>query len=269
MKILDHINNLLEKNISFVLATVVDADGGSPAKAGFKMVIADDGSLFGSVGGGGIEYKAVDVAKECIKRGRSCFKEFELADLGMACGGRAAIFFEYLAKQEHLYVLGAGHICQAITPIAESLGYKVVVIDDRKEVTDPKMHPSAAEVICGDFEETIGKIKIATPASALIVTNKHLHDYDCLKAVLLRKEEFAYIGMIGSVVKVEKIFERALDEGLSKEKIKRVYSPVGLKIGGDTPAEIAVGIMAEMIAIKYEKDLPHMKIDLSNNEKFA
>ncbi len=259
MNIFQKVNEITSQNKEIVLATVVDAKGSSPARKAFKMIIVADGSIMGSVGGGALEYEVVNIGRELIKSKQNDLRHFDLSELGMACGGEVTVFFEYISKGKYLYIFGGGHICQAISPIAQSLGFRITVVDDRPEVTSKEMHPSAENVTCGGFVETVSTMEIHSPAYALIVTNKHMHDGDTLKALLQRNEEFRYIGMIGSKSKVEGCMNMLERTGIDRKKLQQIYTPVGLRIGGDTPAEIAVSIMAEVIAVENNKTAPHMR----------
>ena len=259
MKILRKLQEYLDNNHEVVLATVVDAQGSTPGRKAFKMIIADDGTFYGTVGGGAIEYEVVESGRRLLKDKSNLFKVFNLNDINMACGGNITVFFEYIANAKTLYILGGGHVGQAIEPIANSLGFKITVLDDRKEVTTRELHPFADEIICGEFYETIENMKINNPAYVVVLTNKHLHDGDCLRALLQKECEFEYIGMIGSKRKIKICLDELEKGGINREKIDKIYTPVGLDIGGDTPAEIAVGIMAELIALQYGKNVPHMK----------
>jgi xanthine dehydrogenase accessory factor len=235
----------------------VEAIGSTPGRKAFKMIIADDGTFYGTVGGGAIEYKVVEMGRELIKKKTNHFQKFNLKEIGMICGGEISVFFEYMAGGKYLYICGGGHVCQAIEPIAKSLGFNITVIDNRKDVAVRELHPSADEIVCGEFDETIKNMQIRQPAYAIILTNKHIHDGDSLKALLSKDDSFEYIGMIGSRNKVKTCLENIKD--INQEKLDKVYTPIGLNIGGETPAEIAVGIMAEIISLQYGRNVPHMK----------
>lgn len=248
----------IEDGKEFVTATVVEAVGSSPARSGFKMIITKDG-FTGSVGGGKIEYIAVDTAREQIKKRKNLLSEYNLGEIGMTCGGTVKIFYEYMPGGRNFFIFGGGHVCQAVSPIAESLGFKVKVMDNRPEIANRECQPHAHEVICGEFAEEIDKLKIPDNSYALIVTNKHTHDGEVLHALCRRAEKFTYIGMIGSRTKVGLCFSQLREAGVSEDTISKIYTPVGLNIGGESPAEIAVGIMAEVIAVDYGRDVPNMK----------
>lgn len=258
MNIQKKISEYIDGDREFVVATVVEAVGSSPARSGFRMIVDGDG-FEGSVGGGALEYRAVDDARKQLSLRKNALKEYALGDIGMTCGGTAKIFYEYMPGGRNFYVFGGGHICKSVCPIAESLGFKVTVVDDRPEVANSESQPHAQNVICGDFEEVIEGLAIPDNSYALIVTNKHIHDRDVLEALCKRAGKFRYIGMIGSRTKVAICLRELSEAGVSDETIENIYTPVGLNIGGDSPAEIAVGIMAEIIAIDHGKEVPHMK----------
>lgn len=258
MNIIDELNKYIESSKEFVLATVVEATGSTPARAGFKMIISKD-DFVGTVGGGSLEYKTVDQGREQLKERKSILKEYDLAEIGMTCGGCVKVFFEYMPGGKNLYIFGAGHVAQAVSPIANMLGFKVTVIDNRPEVATKENHPNAYKVICSDFKEYIESTTFPNNSYAIIVTNKHKFDGTVLNALCKIPEKFVYIGMIGSIHKIGLVMEDLKNNGVTDEQIEKIYTPIGLDIGGNSPAEIAVGIMAEIIAIEYKKPVPHMK----------
>jgi xanthine dehydrogenase accessory factor len=249
----------MKKNREMVLATVVDARGSGPGRQSFKMIIFPDGASIGTVGGGAIELVAVRRAMKCLAERKSHLEEYDLEKIGMSCGGRMTLYYEYIPRHKQLFIFGGGHICKAITPMAAALGFDVVIADNREEFGRADLHPGARNVLYGDYGAIIKELEINSPACALIVSHKHLHDEEILGALLSREESITYIGMIGSRKKVENCFERLIGRGIKKDKLERVYSPVGLDIGADTPHEIAVSILAEIIALDREKKVPHMK----------
>jgi len=260
MNVYSRIKELVDKNEQFVVVTVVEAVGSSPGRQGFRMIVRKDGVTEGTVGGGAAENTAREKALNCLKEGRSLFEEINLESIGMSCGGAMKLFYEYMPGRSHLYLFGGGHISQALLPMAVSLGYQVIVLDNREEVAKKEIHPLAEEIHCGDLKELAEKMDFKTPASVLIFTHKHLHDQEVLRAILKKEVNFSYMGMIGSRKKVHETFEKLEKEGISREKISSVYSPVGIDIGADAPAEISISILAEMIALKKGKDVPHMRL---------
>lgn len=260
MEIYSRISKHISDNLEMVIATIVDTEGGTPGRQAFKIIVFGDGSIEGTVGGGALENEVIKRALICHKESKNHFEGLDLANIGMQCGGQVKVFYEYIPCVRKLYIFGGGHIARAVAPIAKSLGYKIIVIDNRKEVALSSIHPEAKEVICGDYTQIIKNLKIETPAYVLILSHKHLHDEEILRELLLKENDFSYIGMIGSRNKVRKCFEHLLRDGINKEKIERVFSPVGINIGADTPGEIAISILSEIIALQNDKVVPHMKI---------
>lgn len=251
----------LESGREFVLATVIEATGSSPARSGFKMIVSNE-EFLGTVGGGTLEYKTVEAARETLKRKKNSLIAFDLKNIGMTCGGQAKIFFEYIQGEKRMYIFGGGHICQAFSPIAASLGFKITVLDNRSDVANKEKQPFAHEIVCEEFESGIDKMKFGDNSFALIATNKHAYDGAVIKKLCEQEEKFRYIAMIGSKTKVKTCLEELIDMGIKIETLKKIYSPAGLKIGGDSPAEIAVAIAAEVIAFEHGKDVPNMKTNL-------
>jgi len=240
----------------FVLATVVEAFGSTPRKAGAKMIVLQDGSTIDTVGGGKVEQQVVADALEALDRGMSRTVKYELRTtgehaLGMECGGETTVFLEVNVPERTLVIAGAGHIAQKLAPLAKLLDFHVVVVDARPEFATPEAIPAADEVIC----DHPGRMRELVPLNAgsyvVIVTHGHLHDKDALEAVI--DSDAAYIGMIGSRNKVRFVLSKLLEGGVAPEKLARVYSPIGLDLGGNKPAEIAVSIMGEIIALQHDK----------------
>lgn len=261
MNIHMRINELMLKNEEMVIATIVDATGSTPGRSGFKMLVFHDGRSEGTVGGGALEDVVRKRAGQALQEGRNHFEELDLEKIGMKCGGQVKVFYEHMAREKHFYVFGGGHIGQAVAPILDMLGHAVTIMDNRKEIAEASLHPFARNVVHGDYGKTIGTMEIKSPCYALVVSHKHIHDEEILRQLLARDEHFSYIGMIGSRTKVKTILERLLSEGVEKAKLDNIWSPVGINIGADTPAEIAISIVAEIIAVEKGRTVPHMKID--------
>jgi len=177
------------------------------------------------------------------------FKTFSFNSTVLNVENGKELFVELIEKEPVLFVFGAGHIAQELVPLAKRVGFKVVVIDDRETFANKERFPLADEVIVEDFQRVSQKIQVED-SFLVIVTRGHLHDYTVMKQFL--RSPARYIGMIGSRKKRDLIFEQLLSEGFSEEELKRVHSPIGLPIGAETPAEIAVSIVAELIKVRRE-----------------
>ncbi len=332
---------LLTEGKKVILATVIQQSGSTPRKRGAQMVIREDGSFLGSVGGGRLEAEVLQEASKLWTEDRAKVLAFhltgqEVAETEMLCGGDVEIFLEPLSpgltelyarlleikkqggeaalatvissepvregtgdkglivpkgkglgplalegdaltaaheviqekkvrlipyqgkrlylepifSEPTLYIFGAGHISRHITPVARMVGFKVVVIDDRSEYASQEYFPQADEIWVEEFEGIGKKIDPDEQTYMVIVTRGHLHDYTVLKQVL--HTDCRYIGMIGSHRKRDLIYQQLMQEGHTQKELERVHAPIGLDINAETPEEIAVSIVAELIKVRAE-----------------
>jgi xanthine dehydrogenase accessory factor len=247
---------LTRQGVPFVLATVTAAQGSSPRGVGAKMLVLADGTTVETVGGGVLEKQVVSDALACLASGSSRSETYQLRPegehaLGALCGGEATIFLEVHAPDRSLIIIGAGHIGQRLGALAKLLDYVVVVLDPRQEMVTRERFPQADQLICGDPARAAELCTIGEDSHVVIVTHGHEYDAAALRATVATQA--AYIGMIGSASKVRAIFARLSDEGVAPELLARVHSPIGLDIGAETPAELALCIMAEIVAVSYGK----------------
>jgi xanthine dehydrogenase accessory factor len=180
-------------------------------------------------------------------------------DNGLICGGQLEVFVEPVIPQPRAFIFGAGHISKGLARIAELAGFGTVIIDDREAFASRERFPDVDEVIAGEYEEVFPRLEVNENSYLVIVTRGHRDDMRVLRWAA--ETPARYIGMIGSQRKVIAIYKELEKEGIAAEKLARVYAPVGIEIGSITPEEIAVSIVAEMIAIRRgsETPLPHMK----------
>ena len=270
-KILKAVSSAVEKGIETAVVTVLEVKGSSPGKEGSMMAVFSDGSILGTVGGGALEYEFIQEALKAIKENKSCEKSFELTEKGslhMKCGGFVRAYIKVFAKREKLLIMGGGHLGAELYTLGKFLNKYVVIFDDREEFANRKRFPEADEIILGKMKETVKNYSIDENSYIIIVTRGHENDKECLKAILDKKVSPKYIGMVGSRGKVLSTYKELLDEGYSKEELKKIYSPIGLDISSSEPKEIALGIMAEITAVKNQKTGEHMrdvrKIDIDN-----
>jgi xanthine dehydrogenase accessory factor len=258
MEMLRKTVELLDAGETLVLVTVVSAGAGTPGKAGFKMIVTASGTLFGTVGGGALEARAVEDARGVLEGGESGLREYDLSALGMTCGGRAGLLFELLEACPDFLVFGGGHVGRALTPLLESLGFRVTVYDPRPEVRTLLPETEGRTVIEGPYEDLrlAGRL-LETCRFFFIATHGHEHDYVVLKQLLEAGGDYCYVGLIGSRSKVRTTFKRLEADG--RQRPPYLYAPVGLAIGGNTPAEIAVSVAAEVLAVRYGAGAPHMR----------
>ena len=270
-KILKAVSDAVEKGIEVAVVTVLEVKGSSPGKEGSMMAVFSDGSIIGTVGGGALEYEIIQESLKAINKNSSCEKSFELTETGnlhMKCGGFIRVYIKIFAKREKLLIMGGGHLGAELYTLGKFLNKYVVIFDDREEFINKERFPKADELIFGKMEETVKNYSIDENSYIIIVTRGHENDKQCLKAILDKKISPKYIGMVGSKGKVISTYKELLSEGYSKEELKEIYSPIGLDISNSEPKEIALGIMAEIIAVKNKKIAIHMKdmrkIDVDN-----
>ncbi len=263
-KVLLKLNKCLEKNQSVAMITIVEAEGSTPRGVGSMMLVDGEGNILeGTIGGGVLEQKARKDAINCIKENKSSLIDYNLDRdsktgniLPMTCGGKVSLFIKVYNSREKLILAGAGHVAERIAKMANILGYSISVLDNREERANEQLFPQVENLILGNIVENLKKMDIDNNTFIIIVTHGHKHDQDVLEVVL--KSKAKYIGMIGSKNKVKTTFNNLLERGCSKEDLSKVYSPIGLDLGGETPEEIALSIMAEIQAVKYGKDVPHL-----------
>ncbi|SPD74115.1 conserved hypothetical protein [uncultured Desulfobacterium sp.] len=254
--VFEEIVRIRSEGDSAALVTVTSVKGSAPRAEGSKMLVRSDGSILGSIGGGSVEARVCLEALKVIQGGQPVMLHYDLtgkdaAEGGMICGGTMEIFIEPIVTDPVLYIFGAGHVSFAISKIGKIVGFKVVVIDDREEFANPERFPEADETIALDFDKVFSRLKINKLSYIVIVTRGHLLDEKALEWAL--KTDAGYIGMIGSQKKNQTVMSHLESKGISKERLNSVYAPIGLDIHAETPEEIAVSIIAEIISVRREK----------------
>jgi xanthine dehydrogenase accessory factor len=263
MDIYEEIVKLRQEGRRGAVATIVNVRGSIPSFETAKMLVRDDGSIYGTIGGGCVEADVWRAAREVMEEEKPRTLTFDLNqdpkyDTGLVCGGTLDVFIEPLLPPALLYIFGAGHVSASLYKTAYSAGFDVTVIDDRDSYANRDRFPQAREVIAEDFDQAMARLAPSEAAYIVIVTRGHRDDMRVLRWAVQTKAR--YIGMIGSKRKTITIFRELQKEGLAAELFDRVHAPVGLDIGAVTPEEIAVSITAELIAVrrKAERALPHM-----------
>jgi len=256
LEIYQELVNITSKGEQAVLATVISNRGSAPRKAGAKMLIKRDGTFIGTVGGGGVEQQVRQKAIEVINSGEPQIVHFDLSGSGekaaMICGGQMDIFLEPIAPPETLYLFGAGHISQSTAAMGKTLGFRVVIIDPRPEYNNVERFPDADSLIVEEYDSAFSKLDVDENSYIVIYTTGHVLDEQCLQFAAGTKAK--YIGMIGSKKKVKEVKKRLLPKGVSRQRLDRVYAPIGIEIGAETPEEIAISILAEIIRVKKGLD---------------
>ena len=257
MDIYEEIVQLRRQGRRAALATIISVRGSIPSFQSAKMLVRDDGSIVGTIGGGCVEAEVWQAAREVMEQERPKTLSFNLNqdpryDTGLICGGTLEIYVEPVLPVPHLYIFGAGHVSISLYKAARLAGFDVSVIDDRESYANRERFPEAREIHADDFEKVCAALAPTESDYVVIATRGHRDDMRVLRWAL--ETPIRYLGMIGSQRKWLKICEAFEGEAVAPEKLQRVHSPVGLEIGAQTPEEIAVSIVAEMIAVRRQAE---------------
>lgn len=254
---------LMEQNQAFVLATVIRAKGSVPGKTGFKMIVLPGGETRGTVGGGAIEKRVIGDAAEIAAGGESQVREYVLSSkaagedesgtvtiLDMSCEGKVWIYFEVHGRKNNVYVFGGGHVGNKVLYFLKPLPFNSILIDNRREFASREANPDASQVVCSEYAEYARNFSPSENDMVVILTHGHKYDFDIVEIILKRKLTLKYIGVIGSKSKAKTMLEKIKE---FSGQANRIFSPVGLPIGGDSAAEIALSIVAQIQAVQYDK----------------
>jgi xanthine dehydrogenase accessory factor len=253
MDIYEQIVELRRSGRRGAVATIVNVRGSIPSFQTAKMLVRDDGSIVGTIGGGCVEADVWQAAREVMESEKPQTLKFDLNqdpkyDTGLVCGGTLEVFIEPVLPPALLYIFGAGHVALNTCRVASSAGFDVIVTDDRTSYATQERFPAAREVHAMTFPEAMAKLEPNEASYLVIVTRGHRDDMQLLRWAIQTRAR--YIGMIGSKRKIIGIFKALEAEGLPAQLFERVHAPIGIDIGAVTPEEIAVAITAELIAIR-------------------
>jgi xanthine dehydrogenase accessory factor len=244
---------LEKKNLAGAFCIVVRSHGSTPRNASSKMLVYPDGNILGTVGGGELEHRVILEAQAAMQDGKARFIEYSMTDPQRGdpgvCGGQVEVYVEPIQPKPTLVVIGSGHVGKAVASLAHWLGFRVVVNDDRTEFTTPEAVPDADEYLLCPMELLPEKMEI-TPWTYLVLTTRGV-DIDVPGLPVLLESRAAYIGVIGSRRRWATTYAALLEAGVSENKLSRVHSPIGLELNAETPEEIAISIMAEIIMLRY------------------
>lgn len=261
MDIFERLIEYKKRGIACMVVTVIEKSGEGPVTVGKKMLVTEGDEAFGTVGGGAVEYEARDHCKTLIANQQNdlityVFNEGKIVKdatvLPMACGGKATLFFDYIGVKAYVYIFGAGHVGQALAKVLKTMNYHLTVIDHREEVieaftgADKKYHQSFT-----DFVKVEG---IKEGSYVIVCTPSHKYDYNVLDQVFTQKLKPKYIGMLCSMTKLNDYLNKTYEKFGKEIDLSHFYSPIGLDTGGGSPAEIAISIAAEMLAVGYQKE---------------
>ena len=264
MNIFNTASELKNQNQPFTLATVIDLKGSSPGKIGFKMIVKTDGTSIGTVGGGAIEEEVIEEAIGRIHSGENGTKEYLLSDkkksvkgditiVPMSCSGRITVFYEVHGKLPTIYVFGGGHVGNALLYHLKPLKFFTILIDNRDEFANKEQNPNASQNVLSKYDEFSKDFNPPDDSYFIILTHGHMHDYVIAKNIFLKKRNFPYVGVIASKSKAASLVSKLKKELGEDIDLSNFHSPVGLKIGGSTAEEIALGIAAEIQSVYYQQ----------------
>jgi xanthine dehydrogenase accessory factor len=253
--LLEELTAARRDRISCALATVAETKGSVPRAAGAKMLVYANGKISGTIGGGKFEALVVEDAQRTMRDGKPLLKTYPLREgepdsFGAVCGGESTVLIEPQNLNSALFLVGGGHCSLAIAKLALECGMPVSVIEERADLLAG--FPAAANCVTADPNAFIASREWKNDEALLLVSRNHDLDREALASALM-KEGFGYIGMIGSRRKVRKVFDALLQRGIPAEKLAQVYSPVGLDIGADSPTEIAISALAEILKVQRQR----------------
>ena len=260
MDIYEEIIKMKKANEPCMTVTVVEKVGDGPVELGKKMLVGGSGKLIGTVGGGALEHLAIETCKDLIKIRKSqmekyLLKEGEIVDkattLPMTCGGIVTLFYEYIGHGAHIYLFGGGHVSQALCNVLKTMNFYVTVIDDRKEVVDQFI--GGDKVYHHDFVDFIETQGITKGAYVVVCTPSHKYDYEVMHKIIEKQLELKYVGMLCSKNKLKDYLIKTHEKFGQNLDLTNHYAPIGIDTGGGSPAEIAISISAEILAVYYDK----------------
>ncbi|HET6413079.1 MAG TPA: XdhC/CoxI family protein [Anaeromyxobacter sp.] len=251
--VFEAIVRLRSQGHKIAVATIVNVSGSVPSFKSAKMLVGEEGTLVGTIGGGCVEAEVVQAARDVLADEKPRTVRFNLNenpkyDTGLICGGSLEIFIEAVLPASVVYVFGAGHVGLNIYRVARIAGFEVTIADDRDTYANRERFPEAKDVLTGDMDSILARLSPSAASFIVIATRGHRDDMRVLRWAIGTPAR--YVGMLGSRRKVLTIFRTLREEGLDASALERVYAPVGLDIGAATPEEIAVAVVAELIACR-------------------
>jgi xanthine dehydrogenase accessory factor len=249
----DELTRLRRLGQKCALATIVQVRGSIPSYESAKLLVREDGSLVGTIGGGCVEAEVWNAAREVMDTGKPRHMTFNLGqdaayDNCLICGGQLDVFVEPVLPSPRAFIFGAGHISKSLSQVLTMAGFVTTVIDDREAFANRERFPDADEVLTGEYESLFPSLQIHDSSYIVIVTRGHRDDMRVLQWAV--STNACYISMIGSRRKVINVVKELEKEGISRERLERIYAPMGLEIGAISPEEISISVAAEMIAVR-------------------
>lgn len=256
IELLNEAARLLENHKRLAFCTVVEKKGSGPRDVGAKMIVCEDGKTYGTIGGGNFERALIDKCLQAINEGKSRKVTFNLTKAdkegtvgtGMICGGELTVLADVLEPAARMVIVGLGHVASPLAKLASTAGFRVVVVDDELGLANKERFPMADEILAGDFAKVLGALELNSSDYVIVTHGEPEHDYVALKTVL--KNSSAYVALLGSRTKFAVLSQRLRVEGVGEAKLNAIHAPAGLDIGAQTPEEIGVAILAQVIQFR-------------------
>src|SRR2546430_11351429 len=253
MDVYDELIRLRKLGQKCAIATIVQVRGSIPSFESAKLLVREDGSMIGTIGGGCVEAEVWNAAREVMETEKSKHMSFNLGqdaayDNGLICGGQLDVFVEPVIPSPSAIIFGAGHISKSLCKVASLAGFATTIVDNRETFANRGRFPEADEIFAEEYEEVFPKLIVHDSPYVIIVTRGHRDDMRVLRWAAATAAR--YVAMIGSKRKVISVIKELEKEGLSREQLARIYAPMGLEIGAESPEEIAISVAAEMIAVR-------------------
>jgi xanthine dehydrogenase accessory factor len=257
MDLYDEIVRLRKLGQKCALATIVQVKGSIPSYESAKLLVREDGSMLGTIGGGCVEAEVWTIAREVIDTEKPRHLNFSLGqdaayDNGLICGGQLNIFVEAVIPQPRAYIFGGGHVSKSISKAANMAGFSTVIVDDREAFANAERFPEADATYAEEYEAVFPKLDVNSSSYIVIVTRGHRDDMRVLRWAVTTQAK--YISMIGSKRKTISVVKELEKEGMPREAFEKIFAPMGLDIGAESPEEIAISVVAEMIAVRRAPD---------------
>jgi len=260
MDVYEEILRLRKLGQKCAIATIVQVRGSIPSYESAKLLVREDGSMIGTIGGGCVEAEVWNAAREVIEKEQPRHLTFNLGqdaayDNGLICGGQLDVFVEPVLPVPGAFIFGAGHISKSISKVATLAGFSTTIVDNRGNFANRERFPEAGEIYAEEYEEVFAKLPVNENSYVIIVTRGHRDDMRVLRWAVSTNAR--YIAMIGSKRKVINVIKELEKEGIAHDNfasLARVFAPMGLEIGAVSPEEIAVSVVAEMIAVRRNAD---------------
>ena len=259
LELLSEAARLLTKGKTVALCTVIEKKGSAPRDVGAKMLVDEDGKNFGTIGGGSVERALVDECLKAINQHRSKKVTFNLSktqidgtsETGMICGGELTVLADVIEPTPRLIIVGSGHVALPLANVASVVGFKTVVVDDERKLAGKEHFPMAENILSGDYTQVLGALELTANDYVVIAHGEPEHDYAALRSVVDRNA--AYVGLLGSRTKASILTQRLRTEGFDEERVRALRAPLGLDIGAETPEEIVISILAEIIQFRRKQ----------------